>query len=122
MTDRLRLFIGRYTEGDAASRPLPGITVAEFDPDSVTIEPLGGAHLAEASFLALSASGDVLYAAREEDEGHVAAYAVDPARGELTPLGTQPTNGGAPCHLVVDPGGRHLITANYATGSVAVHP
>jgi len=122
MTDRLRLFIGRYTEGDAASRPTPGITVAEFDQDSLTIEPLGGAHLAEASFLALAPSGDVLYAAREQDEGHVAAFAVAGERGELIPLGSQPTGGGLPCHLLVAPGGRHLITANYGSGSVAVHP
>jgi 6-phosphogluconolactonase len=122
MTDRLRLFIGRYTEGDTTSRPAPGITVAEFDPDKLTIEPVGGAHLPEASFLALAPSGDVLYAASEEDEGQIAAYAVDAKRGELTPLGTQPTNGGLPCFLLVDPGGSHLLTANYGSGSVTVHP
>ena len=122
MTDRLRLFIGRYTAGDASARPAPGITVAEFDPDSLTIEPIGGALLDEASFLALSPSGDVLYAVGELDEGQVAAYAVNAERGELTPLGTQPTNGGQPCYLTVDPAGGHLLTANYGSGSVAVHP
>ena len=122
MTDRLRLFIGRYTEGDAASEPAPGITVADFDPDSLTITTIGGVQLPEASFLALSPSGDVLYAVREEGSGRVAAFLVDGAEGTLTPLGEQPTNGSYPCHLTVDPSGRYLLTANYVSGTVVVHP
>ena len=122
MTDRLRLFIGRYTQGDASPQPAPGITVADFDPDSLTITPLAGAQLPQASFLALSPSGDVLYAVCEEKAGQVAAFVVDGTNGALTPLGEQPTNGGYPCHLTVDPSGRYLLTANYDSGNVAVHP
>ena len=125
MSDRLRLFIGRYTEGDVSREPAPGITVADFDPDDLTITPLGGVQLPEASFLALSPSGEVLYAVREEGSGQVAAYLVEGGNGDggkLTALGEQPTNGGYPCHLTVDPSGRYLLTTNYMTGSVAVHP
>jgi 6-phosphogluconolactonase len=122
MTDRLRLFIGRYTQGDASPEPAPGITVADFDPDSLTITTVGSVQLPEASFLALSPSGDVLYAVREEAAGYVAAFLVNGAEGTLTPLGEQPTNGGYPCHLTVDPSGRYLLTANYMSGNVAVHP
>jgi 6-phosphogluconolactonase len=122
MTDRLRLYIGRYTEADAVPQAAPGVIVAEFDPRGLTVEPLGGAHLPEASFLALSPAGDVLYAASERDEGRISAYAVTGERGELIPLGDQPTDGALPCHLVVDPSGGHLLTANYGSGSVTVHP
>lgn len=123
MTDRLRLFIGRYTEGDSSRDPAPGVTVAEFDPDGLTITPVGGTQSPEASFLALSPSGDVLFAVREEESGQVAAYLVDGDNGDhLTPLGEQPTNGSAPCHLTVDTTGRYVLTANYMTGNVAVHP
>lgn len=122
MTDRLRLFIGRYTAGDESPQPAPGITAADFDPDSLTITPVAGAELPEASFLALSPSGDALYAVREEGSGQVAAFLVDSANGALTFLGEQPTNGGFPCYLTVDPSGRYLLTANYLSGTVAVHP
>jgi len=122
MTDRLRMFLGRYTEGDGAAEPLPGITVAEFDPDHLTIEAVGGAQLPEASFLTLSASGDVLYAVREEDSGQVAGFGIGAGRGELTPLGAQPTGGALPCYLIVDPSGRFLMAANYGSGSVSVLP
>lgn len=122
MTDRLRMFLGRYTEGDDSAQPLPGITVAEFDPDRLTIEPIGGAQLPEASFLTLSASGEVLYAVCEQDAGQVAGFGVGSGRGELTPLGAQPTDGGLPCYLTVDPSGRFLLAANYGSGSVSVLP
>lgn len=32
-----------------------------------------------------------------------------------------PTDGADPCHLAVAPSGRHLITANYSSGSLTVH-
>jgi 6-phosphogluconolactonase len=123
MNDRLRLFIGRYTAGDTSARPAPGITVAAFDPEGLTIEPLGGAQLPEASFLALSPDGGTLFAVSElEDAGHVAAFALSSAGDGLTPFGTQPTYGGLPCHVQVDPSGRFLLTANYGSGNVTVHP
>ena len=37
-------------------------------------------------------------------------------------LGSRSTGGAAPCHLSVHPGGRWLLSANYGSGSVAVHP
>ncbi|MGH6654930.1 MAG: lactonase family protein [Actinocrinis sp.] len=122
-TDRLRLFIGRYTVGDDSSQPAPGITVALFDPDKLTIEPVGGGDLPEASFVTLSTNKDVLYAVREEELGGVAAFALNAETNALTPLGTpQPTHGSYPCHLSVSADGRHLLSANYMSGNVAVHP
>jgi 6-phosphogluconolactonase len=122
MPGQLRLFIGRYTEGDSSPQPAPGITVADFDPDGPTITPHTGTQYPEASFLALSPSGDVLYAVREEQAGQVAAFRIDSASGELTLLGEQPTDGSHPCYLSVDPSGRYVLSANYTSGNVAVHP
>jgi 6-phosphogluconolactonase len=122
MSGPLRLFIGRYTEGDPSPQPAPGITVADFDPDGLTITPRTGAQYPDASFLALSPSGDVLYAVREEEAGQVAAFRIDTASGDLTPLGEQPTRGSHPCYVSVDPSGRYVLSANYTSGNVAVHP
>ena len=123
MSDRVRLFIGRYTQDDPSPKPAPGITVAEFDPEALTIEPLGGGDLPEASFLGLSPAGDVLYAVQEDEkDGQVAAFSIDAGTNGLTFLGKHPTHGGLPCHLLVEPGGSYLLAANYATGNVSVHP
>lgn len=123
MSDRVRLFIGRYTQDDPSPQPAPGITVAEFDPEALTIEPVGGGDLPEASFLALGPAGNVLYAVQEdENDGQAAAFSIDAGTNALTFLDKQPTHGGLPCHMLVEPGGSYVLTANYGTGNVAVHP
>jgi 6-phosphogluconolactonase len=73
------------------------------------------------SFVIASPDGRFVYAALEGEHGRVGAWAVDgdgscPARGE------QSTGGSAPCHLALSPDGRWLVTANYVSGSVCVHP
>ncbi|HEU5354039.1 MAG TPA: lactonase family protein [Actinocrinis sp.] len=123
MSDRVRLFIGRYTEDDPSPQPAPGITVAEFDPEALTIEAVGGGELPEASFLALGPTGDVLYAVQEDQtDGQVAAFSIDAGGSSLTFLGKQPTHGGAPCHMIVEPGASYVLAANYGTGNVTVFP
>ena len=73
------------------------------------------------SFVIASPDGRFVYAALEGDDGRVAAWAVtdDPP---WPALGQQSTGGSAPCHLALSPDGRWLVTANYTSGSVSVHP
>jgi 6-phosphogluconolactonase len=49
------------------------------------------------------------------------AFRIDPKTGKLTKLNSRSSGGGAPCHLVVDKAGKHVLTANYTGGSVCVH-
>jgi 6-phosphogluconolactonase len=62
-----------------------------------------------------------LYAIDEADEGSVTAFAIDD-NGGLRKLNTQPTGGSTTAQLVVDPSGSFLLSVNYGSGSVAVHP
>ncbi|MEE4540590.1 lactonase family protein [Streptomyces sp. V4-01] len=112
------LYLGTYTSSGGGK----GVGVATYDPHSGAISPgsvLAGA--ADPSFLALSAAGDVLYAVDEQEQGRVTAAAVG-SDGTLRVLGSRPTGGSSPCHLSVHPGGRHVLSANYGSGSIAVHP
>ncbi|TGB08871.1 lactonase family protein [Streptomyces sp. MZ04] len=72
------------------------------------------------SYLCLHPSGSTLYAVNEQEQGGVTAIALSPAGPEV--LGSRGTGGAGPCHLSVHPGGRWLLSANYLSGSVAVHP
>jgi 6-phosphogluconolactonase (cycloisomerase 2 family) len=63
----------------------------------------------------------VLYAVNEVDRGTVSAFAVA-EDGSLDELAVRPTGGAHPCHLAVSADGRHLLAANYSSGSVSVHP
>jgi 6-phosphogluconolactonase len=44
------------------------------------------------------------------------------AGGGLRIINSQSTGGADPCHLALDPSGRFLLSANYSSGSVSVHP
>ena len=109
------LYLGGYTTSSAQ-----GVGLATYDP--TTGKPVAAgtlAGVANPSFLALS--GSHLYAVDEQAKGTVTAIAVT-SPGHLTALGSQSTGGSGPCHVSVHPAGRHVLTANYDSGSVAVHP
>jgi 6-phosphogluconolactonase len=107
-----RIYVGSYTTQAGggtgiAYGPLERITDA-----ATTDDP---------SFLTRSADGRFLYSTNEVDDGRVSAFAIQPD-GSLEFLNDQSTGGAAPCHLVVDPTGGFLLSANYTSGSVAIHP
>ncbi|WP_354320226.1 lactonase family protein [Pseudacidovorax sp. 1753] len=55
------------------------------------------------------------------DETQVSSFRIQPD-GDLRHLGEQPTHGRNPVHLASSPDGRWVIVANYASGSLTVHP
>ena len=77
--------------------------------------------LVNPSYLVLGPGDRTLYAVHG-DETYASAYARDPRTGHLHPLGQASTGGRNVVHQALDPAGRHLVVANYATGSVAVLP
>ncbi|MEU4158049.1 lactonase family protein [Actinoplanes sp. NPDC026670] len=114
------VFVGCYT-GDKGGEG-DGITLLRRDPVTGDLTRLGlAARTPSPSFLAQHPTLPVLYAVNELDQGTVSAFAVGPDCS-LVPLTTRPTGGSDPCHLAVTGDGRHLVVANYASGSVSVHP
>jgi 6-phosphogluconolactonase len=73
------------------------------------------------SFLVPHPALPALYAVNELDDGGVTSLAVGPD-GSLTVTSRQPSGGGAPCHLAITADGRHLLCANYGTGSLTTFP
>src|SRR5262245_65804792 len=69
----------------------------------------------------MSEDGRFLYATHQLTEGEVGAYAVQ-EDGTLRELNRQSTHGADPCHLEIHPRGEYLLSANYSSGSVVVHP
>jgi len=115
------VFVGSYT-GDKGGEG-EGIALLRRDPATGVLTQLGvAARTPSPSFLAQHPTLPVLYAVNElESNGTVSAFTVAPD-GSLEPMSVQPTGGSDPAHLAVTPDGRHLLVANYSSGSVAVHP
>ncbi|MEU4929820.1 lactonase family protein [Streptomyces yokosukanensis] len=110
------LHIGTYTSVDGGGT---GIAAASYDPRTGRITGSGTlAEVPDPSYLAVHPDGRTLYAVDERQDGAVTAVRLADRRI----LGTRGTGGAGPCHLSVHPGGRWLLSANYVSGSVAVHP
>ncbi|MFF8369568.1 lactonase family protein [Streptomyces lydicus] len=113
------LFLGTYTSKEGGGT---GIGLAGYDTLTGQLTATGVVTgVADPSYLALAPSGRTLYAVDEQQQGAVTALALAPGHPP-TVLGTRSTGGAGPCHLSVHPTGRWLLSANYLSGSVAVHP
>ncbi len=107
-----------------------GIYAYRFSADTGKIASLGlAAETPYPSWLALHPSQPYLYAVNENEftpergkPSYASAFAIDRASGRLTLLNRASAVGQGPCHASVDSTGRHLMLANYGSGSVAVLP
>jgi 6-phosphogluconolactonase len=117
----MRAFIGAATSAGQGS-PAGGVTVADIDKGVVT--PLDTAALTGVDnpmYLTWSPDGRVLYSVHETAAGAVSAWL--PGDDGVRPVGEPRSTGGdGPCHLSVHPSGGYLLTADYGSGSISVHP
>ncbi|WP_020574264.1 lactonase family protein [Actinopolymorpha alba] len=120
MENARAIYIGSFTTG--AGGEGAGISLAHQDLATGALDLVGlVAEATSPAFLAWHPSGQYLYAVNERAHAAVTAYAVD-SGGALRELGSQPTGGNGACHLTVHPSGRYLLTANYGSGHISVHP
>jgi 6-phosphogluconolactonase (cycloisomerase 2 family) len=110
-----RAYIGSFTA--AGGR---GVLTAAVNHGSGALTVLSATDaVADPSYLALSASGETLYAVSETNDGALAAFHADadglrPAGEPVAVLAAGPT------HLALYAG--HVLTANYGSGSVTAVP
>ncbi|MFI6335673.1 lactonase family protein [Streptomyces sp. NPDC050535] len=111
------LFLGTYASAEGGGK---GIGLAAYDPATGRVTGTGSVitGVGDPSYLAPHPDGGTLYAVDEREAGGVTAVRL----AENKVLGTRGTGGASPCHLSVHPSGRWLLSANYGSGSVAVHP
>ena len=94
-----------------------------------TVDPQTGAldhktrvsTLANAAQLTVSSDGKTLYPASEVEQGVIQALRIGD-NGELSALNQVASGGAGPVYLSLTPNGRHLLVANYVSGSIAVLP
>ncbi len=121
-----RYLLGGYTRAQAEGIPTrraQGLGVVEVV-DGRLGSPRVVAEADNPSWVVLSHDGRTVYAVAERERGGVAAWRVgEGGDGPWDLLGQEQSTGGAfPCHLALSADGRHLVVANYGSGSVSVHP
>jgi len=123
-SEKIRFYTGT-TDGSIEN----SITLCELnltDGHLSLVDSFSGAR--SPSYLALSPDRQFLYAVDEEytDQGwesqQVSAFELNNKTGSLRFLNSQPSEGTGPCHISIHPGGKFIFTANYNSGTIAVHP
>lgn len=120
------MYVGTYTEEGSASK---GIYAYRFDSRTGEITALGlAAQSVNPSFLAIHPNHHFVYAVNEvgnykgDKSGAVSAFAIDAKTGKLTLLNQIASRGAGPCYISIDKSGKHVLVANYDSGSIAVFP
>jgi len=124
------VYVGTYTGSKSKGIYLFRLQTENLEvSQNITLVPLGlAAETSSPSFLELDFKRRLLFAVNELNEfegrptGAVSAFSIDPATGLLTLVNQRPSMGAGPCHLVLDKERRHLLVANYGSGSVSVLP
>lgn len=118
------VFFGTYTGSGSK-----GIYASTMNGETGGLaEPQLVAETDNPSFVAAHPSGKFLYAVNEIGNydgtpwGSVSSFQILDATGKLKWINTVSSRGGAPCHLVVDKEGKHVLVANYSGGNALVFP
>lgn len=115
--EKYRVYFGTYTGKDSK-----GVYQCEMNLKDGTLSAATLAGETESpSFIAFHPNGKFMYAVNE-GQASISALAIDAETGKLTVLNSQPSQGGAPCHLIVDPTGKNVLAANYTGGSCLCLP
>lgn len=119
----LRVYFGTYTRGSESQ----GIYTCLLDTSDGKLHSLRlAAETDNPSFVAIHPSKPFLYSVGEYGEyqggksGSLSAYRVDESTGKLALLNHKSSYGQGPCHVVVDAEGKHVLAANYNSGSAGV--
>ena len=115
--EKYRIYIGTYTGKDSKGIYQCELNMKDGSLSSATLAVETG----NPSFVAFAPKKKYLYAVNEQ-EATVSAFSIDGRSGKLTFLNSQPSQGGAPCHLTVDPTGQCVLAANYVGGSCLCLP
>jgi 6-phosphogluconolactonase len=115
--EKYRVYLGTYTGKDSKGIYQCELSLKDGSLSAVTL----AGETSSPSFVAFHPNKRFLYAVNE-GKATISAFSIDEKTGNLTFLNSQPSQGGAPCHLVVDPTGKNVLAANYGGGSCICIP
>jgi 6-phosphogluconolactonase (cycloisomerase 2 family) len=79
------------------------------------------AEITNPSYLCVSSDQKFVYSVTEtgDENASASAFRFDNQKGTLSLLNTSKTQGGDPCHIMIDKTGKHIVTASYSGRSIS---
>jgi 6-phosphogluconolactonase len=106
------VWVGSYTSATGGN----GVGISTFRRSAAgELTPDRTLAMTSPSWLTAHPTAPVVYAVNESADGAITTVSSD-----LEVLGTISSDGADPCHLTVSADGRHLLCANYSSGSLSV--
>jgi 6-phosphogluconolactonase len=116
MAENMFVYFGSHGKG-----PHIGFSLARFDTDTGKLtEPVFLEEAEAPAYFIIRPDGRRLYTCNSFPGSSVSAYAIDPTTAKLTLINQQPSGGGDPSYVSLDPSGHYLLVANFLGGSAAV--
>ncbi len=116
------LVTGTYTSGKSEGIYVFKINTATGDATQIAVAK----GIRNPSFLAIAPDHEFVYAVEEINgggtAGKVVSYRFNKKDGSLVRIIEKPSEGDDPCYITVDKSGKWVITGNYSSGTVSVHP
>jgi 6-phosphogluconolactonase len=128
------VYVGTYTAPNTApggKQPstAKGIYVFNMDGETGGLTQIQEFDIENPSWVTVDANATHLYATSEvttwnggSNNGGITAFSIDPATGNITSIGDQPTGGAIPAHVIIDPSGKFALVANYVGATWSVLP
>lgn len=116
----LLMLVGSY--GNAADTTF---NVYQFDSETgkvQSVQALNG--LSNPSYLTVTDNGETVITVNENPDVTASVTMLKKEKGtnDFVPVATQLTGGADPCHVIVAPNGKYVVTANYSGGSISIIP
>lgn len=135
MTEKIRFYVGTYTElikfgtGQLFQGKGEGIYLTELNLSTGDLKLIGlSKGIVNPSYFVINKQNGFLYAVNElkqfegKPSGSVSSYKISKNTGELTFVNQQPTGGTDPCHIEINSEGTELFVSNFMSGSVCILP
>jgi 6-phosphogluconolactonase len=102
-----------------------GIYVYKFKRKDGSAKEVSHVKTSNPSFLAIAPNEKFIYAVNENADntgkgGSVTSFSFDKAKGILTKINSQPSEGNHPCYISIDKTGKWAIVSNYSSGTLAL--
>ena len=114
-----QVVIGGYTSG--ADGDAIGLTSLRPRADGASLAVVGELTLANPTYLVAHPDQPWLFVVSESDPGEVSSVRLEDD-GALTLLSTVPTGGNGSCHVALTGDARHVLVADYGSGTVCSVP